>query len=459
MSDAIPRSALPGIAFPALPPGDRSHILALQFQLSQSQWWSPEEMRAAQWLQLRPLLAHAAEHSPYYRELFARHGIAPPPDRDDTLFERIPVSTRADLQAAGDSIHSRQVPPSHGKVQEARTSGSSGRPLSFRRTVACGEIWSALAMREYFWQRRDFRKTLGAIRLFNNNGGPWPEGIKAANWGQSIGALYETGPAFGLNVAATPDQQLEWMEKTKPDYLTSFPSNFRALVEHVRRTGRTLPPVLELRTVGETLAPEDRALLAEAWCPRVTDMYTCEEIGYLALQCPDHPGYHVQSEHALLEVLDDTGRPCAPGQVGRVVVTDLHNFATPFIRYDIGDHAEVGPSCACGRGLPTLRRILGRTRNRLTLPDGTKTFPRLAERLIAATPGADILQYRLIQRSLTMIEMQVVTREPLDDSHRTYLARTLHKALGHPFEIRFTEHATLPAGPNGKFEVFVSEVP
>ena len=459
MADPIPRSALPGIAFPALPPGDRSHILALQFQLSQSQWWSPEEMRAAQWLQLRPLLAHAAEHSPYYRELFARHGIAPPPDRDDTLFERIPVSTRADLQAAGDRLHSRQVPAAHGKVQEAWTSGSSGRPLGFRRTAASAEIWSALAMREYFWQRRDFRGTLGAIRIIANNGGKPPEGVSSPGWGQAIGALYETGPAQGLSVTATPDQQLDWLEQRRPDYLTSFPSNLRALVEHARRTGRSLPPVRELRTVGETLAPEDRALLAEAWCPRVTDMYTCEEVGYLALQCPDHPGYHVQSEHVLLEVLDDAGRPCAPGEIGRVVLTDLHNFATPFIRYEIGDLAEVGAPCPCGRGLPTLRRIAGRVRNLLRLPDGSRIYPRLGERRLASLPGLGITHYRVIQRSLELLELELVAARRPTEAEEADIAKGIRDSIGHPFEVRVTLLEALPVSRNGKLEVFVSEVP
>lgn len=459
MADPIPRSALAGMAFPALPPADRSHQLAIQFQLSQSQWWSPEEMRGAQWRQLVPLLAHAASQSPYYRGLFARQGIRPPTARDDALFARIPVSTRADLQAAGEDLHCQSVPSAHGKVADARTSGSSGRPLSFKRTAAWGEIWSALAMREYFWQRRDFSKRLGAIRIFPNNAGAWPEGLKSDLWSPSIGALYPTGPSFGLTVSATPEQQLEWLARTRPDYLTSFPSNLRALVAHARERRLELPRLLEIRTVGEMVTEEDRSMLAESWKAPVTDMYTCEEVGYLALQCPVHPGYHVQSEHVLLEVLDDDGEPCAPGQVGRIVLTDLHNFATPFIRYEIGDLAEVGEHCPCGRGLPRIRRILGRVRNLIRLPDGTKAYPKLGERRIAETPGADIRQYRVIQRSLTTLEMQVVSPRPLDETQRRHIAEGLRESLGHPFEVTFTFPESIPTGANGKLEVFLSEVP
>lgn len=459
MPDPIPRSALPGLAFPALPARERSHLLAIQFQLGQSQWWKPEELRAAQWLQLGPLLAHAAATSPYYRDLFARHGIVPPAKPDDDLFRRIPVSTRADLQAAGDALHSLSVPPSHGKVAPARTSGSSGQPLALRRTAAWMEIWSSLAIREYFWQRRDFSKALGAIRFFPNSGAPWPDGAKSDTWSPYLGALYPTGPGYGLNVAADPGQQLEWLDRTRPDYLTSFPTNLLGLVDHARRAGRELPRVLELRTVGETLTPDQRQRLTEAWKAPVTDMYTCEEVGYLALQCPDHPGYHVQAEHVILEVLDDQGLPCAPGQAGRVVLTDLHNFATPFIRYDIGDIAEAGAPCPCGRGLPTLRQILGRSRSRLTLPDGRKILPRFDEALMEVSGDSAPRHFRVIQRSLTVIEVEVVADRPLDDAQQAKVAEGIRRSTGHPFEIRFAFPEAIPPSPNGKRAIFFSDLP
>ena len=97
-------------------------------------------------------------------------------------------------------------------------------------------------------------------------------------------------------------------------------------------------------------------------------MYSSQEVGYIALECPTGESYHVQAENVLVEVLDDQDRPCSPGDVGRVVVTALHNFATPLLRYDIGDYAEVGAPCPCGRGLPALRRIMGRQRNMALLP-------------------------------------------------------------------------------------------
>ena len=126
-----------------------------------------------------------------------------------------------------------------------------------------------------------------------------------------------------------------------------------------------LPGLREVRTLGEASTPDLRALCREAWGVPLVDVYSAEEVGYIALQCPEHEHYHVQAESVLVEILDERGAPAPPGETGRVVVTDLHNFAMPLVRYEIGDYAEVGEPCACGRGLPVLRRIVGRVRNML----------------------------------------------------------------------------------------------
>ena len=89
----------------------------------------------------------------------------------------------------------------------------------------------------------------------------------------------------------------------------------------------------------------------------------------------------MQNENIVLEIVDNQHRPCKQGEVGRVVITALHNFATPLLRYDLGDFAEFGAPCRCGRGLAVIRRILGRIRNRIRLPDGSSRFPYLACKL------------------------------------------------------------------------------
>jgi phenylacetate-CoA ligase len=165
--------------------------------------------------------------------------------------------------------------------------------------------------------------------------------------------------------------------------------------------------------------------------------------------------YHQHAESLLLEVLDENDRPVRPGESGRVVVTVLHNFATPLIRYEIGDHAQLGPACPCGRGLPTLTQILGRRRNMVVLPNGERRWPLVGFHRYREV--ADVRQYQLVQHSLGEIEMRVVTGTgSLDSIQSDALTRVIQESLRHPFRVRFTPFGReLPRARTGKFEEFV----
>ena len=195
-----------------------------------------------------------------------------------------------------------------------------------------------------------------------------------------------------------------------------------ALVRRIAATGARLPALREVRTVGERLDPATRALVRDVLGVPLADAYSAQEVGYIALECPDHPGYHVQSERLLVEVLRDDGAPCATGETGRVVITDLHNFATPILRYDIGDLAEVGAPCPCGRGLPTVRRIVGRSRNLILLPTGDRVWPSLGgfgpEGYLKLLP---ILQFQILQTEPDLLEVRLVTGRPLGAEQRVHV--------------------------------------
>jgi phenylacetate-CoA ligase len=188
----------------------------------------------------------------------------------------------------------------------------------------------------------------------------------------------------------------------------------------------------------------------------VHDIYCCEELGYIAAQCPRYDHYHVPSETVLVEILDEQGRPCAPGQLGRVVLTPLHSFAMPLIRYAIGDYAEVGGPCPCGRGLPVLQRIPGRQRSRVVLPDGRRTWPDVSA-LWAAIP--DVEQIQLIQRSQDHVEVFYAREQPLSPAEKHAGGQRIHQALGYPFRLTFTRQDTIARQLNGKYETFFADIP
>jgi phenylacetate-CoA ligase len=163
----------------------------------------------------------------------------------------------------------------------------------------------------------------------------------------------------------------------------------------------------------------------------------------------------VQSENVLLEVVDDQGLPCAPGEVGRVLVTSLNNFATPLIRYEIGDYAEVGAACSCGRGLPVLKRIMGRYRNLLTLPDGTRRWPRLGyESRLQEVAPIELMQ--MVQTGVEEISVRLVTARALDTTETRALTAFIQDKLGHPFRLSFDYVDTIRNPANGKIEQFIS---
>lgn len=454
----IPRSAVPGIVSPALPGRMASLLMAVMYQLEQTQWLSGEELFFHQGRQLRALFAHAAGTVPFYRQRFAEAGIDPTAAVTRQTIASLPILKRNALQGAGESMRTTALPKSHGKLHDIETSGSTGRKVQMLGTEVTGVFWRACVMREHFWHRRDLTGKLAAIRWARKGVAMAPEGLRRDNWGPASGSIYPTGPAVLLNIASSLEEQVDWLLREKPDYLISFPSNLIALAGHCQERGIVVPNLKQILTVGETVGDAVRRAVSGAWNLPVKDSYSSEEAGYLAIQCPEHEVYHVQSENVLVEVVDGEGKPCGPGEVGRVLITTLHNFATPLIRYELGDYAEVGAPCVCGRGLPVIRRIVGRQRNRLVLPDGSSVFPYFGnhEDYLAITTA--VRRFQIIQRSLHDIECRFVVVEPLTREQEDRMRAVMLRNLGHPFNVSFTYHDEIPPSPRGKFEEFISEV-
>jgi len=187
------------------------------------------------------------------------------------------------------------------------------------------------------------------------------------------------------------------------------------------------------------------------------DLYTAREVGYIALQCPDHEHYHTQSENLLVEILDESGNPCEAGETGRVVVTTLHNYATPLIRYDIGDFAQVGAPCPCGRGLAVIERILGRVRNMLVPPNGERYWPSM--NLNTVHRIAPVLQLQSAQVGLNELEIRLVVRRPLTRAEESVLIEHIAANLPDRLGIVLRYVSEIARSPAGKFEQFVCEIP
>ncbi len=424
-----------GIVWPSVPAPTPAASLAILEELERTQWLSPDELARHQQRQLEVMLAHAARTVPHYA------GISD--------FASVPIMTREQITAAHGQLSSRAYPATHGPAPETQTSRTSGEPVRVRGTGVLAALHGAMAMRDHRWHKRDLHAHQAQIRYIPNLAEP-PDGLEVKGWGPVAKLVAPDARMSILSIASTTDEQLAWLVRTNPTYLLAHPSVLHALLARIAQTGATLPALRQARTISEVLSPETRELCTKVLGIPIVDTYSAQEVGYLALQCPDHEHFHVQSEHVIVEIVRDDGTPCDVGESGRVVVTDLHNFATPILRYDIGDYAERGAPCPCGRGLPVLERILGRRRNMLVYPDGTTTWPLFS---IGCREAARYHHLQLVQRTRDSLLARVVPDGPLD---REALIGAIHRTLGDVFSVEIEIVDTIGRSPAGKLEEFIS---
>ncbi len=448
----LPASILEEICFPSFPSPYSASILAAIHQLEQTQWWQTEALSHYQQQQLALVLNHANKTVPFYRDKFKTLAIELGENFDFSQWSNIPIISRQEVQEHQDQFLSEDIPQKHLPLKEINTSGSTGTPLTWSSTVLIRFFQQVLIFRDHLWHKRDFSKKHGGIRYCQKNSSAYPEGSVFPSWNP----VYPTGASYLLNIKTDPLKQLEWIQRNKLNYLITYPSNALALAELCLEKNLSLPELEELLFFGEVADEKVKKTCQEAFDVLLTDTYSANEVGYIALQCPEQEHYHIQSENLYVEILDDQGNPCQPGQVGKVVLTTLHNFAKPLIRYAIGDYAVVGELCSCGRGLPVLKKILGRTRNLLTFPSGERFWPTLPHASLQKI--APVKQRQFVQKTKEQIEVRLVVARNLTEQEEDSLTKHIQKKLGYPFQIIFVYQDKLSRSKGGKFEEFISEV-
>ncbi len=441
-------SRIPGCDWPAIPSDVGAQSLALLYQFKQTERLPSESLQAAQFLQLQRLFTDVMQATPFWAERLSAAGYRIGMPVDAAGLRAIPVLARAEVQRLGEQLCNRGLGSKHGGVHRGQTSGSTGMPVKYLQTDLTMLFWRALTLREHLWQRRDFTGKLAAIRSNVERG-------RSPTWGAATEQVFETGPAVSLNIREDVAAQLDWLVAEDPQYLLTHPSNLRSLLRLAATRTVELRALKQVRTFGEMLPTETVARCREVWGVGVADIYSSEEIGVIAFQC-EEGRYHVQAENLLLEILDDAGEPLPPGQIGRVVITPLHNLAMPLIRYELGDYAAFGQACPCGRSLPVLHQIVGRRRNMLRLPDGTEHWPSFPEERWAGI--APIRQLQVVQRTLETVALRVVASRPLSSAEIVRLQHVFGEMLCFPHQIVIEQVSDIPRQANNKFEDFVSEL-
>lgn len=453
MPDRAPQSLADYELRPTPPGSETAFLRSIVEQLEESQWWSAEQLLDHERQHLRALLDHSYETVPFYRKRLEKAGFRPGRKVTKHIWQRIPILTREEVQAAGSNLDSNAVPDAHGAAFEVSTSGSTGMPVTVKQTALSRQYWHAITTRDVLWHGIDVSGLLCMIRPFDPEKAKYPDGMRFDNWG-SVALTFLTGPAVALHIHTSIEKQVDWVRRCEPSHLVSVTSNLQGLAAYCLENSISLPSLKSLSSIGEVVTQEIRETCRAAWGIGVKDIYSSVDVGYVALQCPDHEHYHLQSETACIEIIDDRGRRCGPGEIGRVIVTPFHSYATPLIRYAVGDYAQVGPPCPCGRGLPVITKVLGRVRNRVRLPDGRTFFPNLQGQKLAEF--APVKQFQVIQKTLEALEVRLVATRPLTANEEGRVKSHLQMRLEYPFDIDITYHDIIERSEGGKFEEFKS---
>jgi len=442
-------SAVPGLAWPALPAPPGAAMLAMQFQLERSQWWPASTVVEHQFRQLRHVAGHAVANVPFYRDFLRRCGLSSVRELTPASYSRWPILRRRDIQDRQIDLQAVHYPGSHGAASVHFTSGSTAMPMRVLYSETAQFFAVAIALRDHLWHRRRLMDKLGAIRWLS------PES-RQPGWGPSTNACFATGPAAVIDVRTDVDAQLQWLVAERPGYLVTTPSNLRALLAH--SVERDLRPygLKAVMTYSEVLPEGLRQAVRDAWGAALTDSYSCTEFGTLALQCPATAHYHLQSENVYVEILRDDGSACDPGEAGRVVVTGLHNFAMPLLRYELGDMAQAGAACSCGRGLPVITRIAGRVRNMARDARGRLFQPAFDPAIERA--GVPVRQYQFVQEAPAALRMAYVMDREMTEEERARLCEAVSRQMGYGVSLAVHRADAIPRSPGGKFEGFVSRI-
>jgi phenylacetate-CoA ligase len=416
--------------------------------LNQLQWFTPIKLKEIQTNKLRALVSHHVKNTVWFSDRIKESKLTVRDISADHM-ERLPLLTRRDIQSAGERFFAREIPKDHGKTGVVKTSGSTGEPVVIKATDIVGKFFHSYNYQEILWHNRDFKSRLATIRA-----GQF-ETKELPNWGAPYSILHETGPALLIHNATDIKEQARLLSEFKPDILLVYPNNLAALLDV---WGDSVPKLTHIKCVGETVSDQLRERVKHLFHLNIEDSYSSQEVGSIANKCSSSDLYHTMDQNLIVEILDDNYNPCKEGEIGKIVITDLHNYATPMIRYSIGDYAERGGVCRCGRGLGTLKKVLGRERNLLVRADGSRYWPMIG---MYAFDTLDFIirKYQVIQHTVTDIEYKIVTDEAINSDQETALILIAQAALGPEYNIRITRYAQdWPLPPNGKFEEFVSKV-
>ena len=438
-----------GLIFPLHERLKHHSTVDVRKRLEETQWWPRERLEALQFGRLRNLLKNAQNHVPYYRNLFATLGFSVESIHSLDELKRIPFLTKPIIRNNQEELKSAKAI----KLARFNTGGSSGEPLIF-----------------YIGNERvshDVAAKWRATRWWDVDIGD-PEIVV---WGSPIELTSqdrirmirdrllrtELLPAFDMSESKL-DYFVTKIQRTRPAMLFGYPSSISLIARHAEKKGQRMNDLgIKVAFVtSERLYDHQHEEISRIFgCP-VANGYGGRDAGFIAHQCP-HGGMHITAEDIIVEIVDKDGNTLPNGTPGEVVVTHLATSEFPFIRYRTGDVATLSDAkCVCGRGLPLLENIQGRTTDFVVASDNTVMHGLALVYPIREIPG--IAAFKVIQESLVRTVVQIVPGEGCPHDAETAIRAGIRARLGGNVEVDVKRVAEIPPEKSGKFRYIISHV-
>jgi phenylacetate-CoA ligase len=430
----------------------RRKTLAYLREYERDQWRSADELHALQWDKLQRLIAHCWQQVPFYREWWGQAGVAAAEDiRSREDYARLPLLTKPVIREHFESMIS---PAYRDAMYFKSTGGSTGEPMRFGYTRESYERRIAVMFRGYGWSGAH----LGQRTVYL-----WGAPVAApAGFHLFKDRLYHA--AFNrrmLNAFDMSEQRMaeyaDAIDRFKPETIVSYVGPLVELAHWIERNGRTIHRPQRVLGAAEALHAHQRELLQRVFGAPVYDTYGCREVMLIAAECEAQDGLHINSDHLHVEFHDETAAAHGGGPA-ELVITDLHNFGMPMMRYLNGDLGTPGGStCACGRQLPKLAKVDGRKLDALRLQDGRLLPGEYIVYVFLTVNG--VKQYQVVQRQLDALLVRLVPDANYDTAAQEIIRDGIRKLAGDSVRIEFETVDAIALTSSGKRRVTICELP
>lgn len=415
--------------------------------LNASQYFSPEQLHEIQFKKLKQLLAHASAHVPYYQAIFKETGFSPSDLRSFDDFKRLPILTKSTIRTHGKRLLAKNF--SESEVHISETGGTTGIKMRFYRNNSCLSKKEAALLRFEQWSGWDIGERMGLV---------WPaQQDYVGHWTVKSRIKNEffrrqiVLPAAVLDKEAIADYVMRLKIK-RPTMIRAFVSPLHEVARYILENQISGIAPKGLITTGEPLYDHQRQEISQAFgCP-VFDSYRCREVGPIAQECDQHNGMHLNSELIYLEVMPpEDGAYYEPG-IGELVVTDLLNYGMPFIRYSMGDMGAVtNAGCPCGRGMPRIQKLAGRSVDQFITPSGKRiASSSLVLYLLDEAPG-DLGQVQIIQDRIDRLIIRYTPDPPLSNETKQYQKSKIQSLFGQGMTVSFEQVQKIENERSGKY--------